>query len=416
MRVSGARVVIGCLLISLLASTPSLTPRAASPGLTLEQVRAAYGIDKLMQAGMDGSGQTVAVVATGGFKASDIDTFAKRYQLPTGNIQAVPVGNNPSWTEVNSVEFTMDAEIIDAMAPKATILVFEGPSIIAPQVLSGKAPNVLDAILKDGRASAISLSYDGCDLSRSTSDADQLLAMTKRVHDAGLSLFHGAGDHAAYFCADSGQNTTDPSVAFVVSSPYVTALGGVTLSMTANKIENEVVWVAPARKAGTGGGLSTRFPIPDYQKPFLLVDENPKAMRQIPDAAGDADPASGFAFYCTATKSNGWLTTGGDSATGPLWTGGVALVNQYLAEHLKDLPGGPYRLHGPEDLYTLAQAYAQGKVDKPPFRDITQGNNLVYKARKGYDLTTGIGTPDFYNIALDLEALYRAKLLPVTAP
>jgi kumamolisin len=380
--------------------------QAAPGGLTLDQVRAAYGIDKLMQTGIDGHGQTVAILAVSGFLQSDIDTFVKRYHLPTPDIQVKTVGKVADTPEL---EYTMDTEIVDAMAPGATLFVYEGLSIVNPKALDGKTKTTLDAVLSDGQATIISLSYDSCELDFTPQQAKVILDITHQIHDAGITFYHGAGDYGAYRCASDSNSAyaTTPAVNFIAASPYVTALGGTTLSMTGTQYGSEIVWVNTQKKSGTGGGLSTHFPLPDYQVPFLLKDANPKSMRQVPDAAADADPNSGFPFYFSAASA-GWINTGGDSATAPLWAGATALVNQYLDAHLKDLKGGPFRLHAPEDLYRLAAAYAQGKVDLPPFHDITEGDNLYYKAGKGYDLTTGLGTPDFYNIALDMEKLYRA--------
>ena len=53
-------------------------------------------------------------------------------------------------------------------------------------------------------------------------------------------------------------------------------------------------------------------------------------------------------------------------------------------------------------LYTLSNA---ANVPFPAFHDVTTGNNLYYPAAANYDLASGLGTPDVYNIARDLNAL-----------
>jgi kumamolisin len=52
-------------------------------------------------------------------------------------------------------------------------------------------------------------------------------------------------------------------------------------------------------------------------------------------------------------------------------------------------------------LYALFNAHPQF----PAFHDITTGNNLNYPAVTGYDLASGIGSPDVYNMARDFVTL-----------
>ena len=39
----------------------------------------------------------------------------------------------------------------------------------------------------------------------------------------------------------------------------------------------------------------------------------------------------------------------------------------------------------------------------PPFHDVTSGTNGQYSAGSGWDPVSGLGTPDLWNIARDLE-------------
>jgi len=114
--------------------------------------------------------------------------------------------------------------------------------------------------------------------------------------------------------------------------------------------------------------------------------------RQVPDIAANSDPSTGYAIYCTVppdcSSSRPWIRVGGTSAAAPFWAAAAILVNQYVG---KRVISGP-RLY---QLASQAQTY-------PPFHDITSGNNLYYPATGGYDLATGLGTPDIFNLARDL--------------
>jgi kumamolisin len=79
----------------------------------------------------------------------------------------------------------------------------------------------------------------------------------------------------------------------------------------------------------------------------------------------------------------------------PIWAGFTAVIDQYLkASH--DAPVGFFN----PALYDLADS----SVPYPPFHDITEGGNDLYPATPGYDMVTGLGSPDVYNLARDLKA------------
>ena len=105
-------------------------------------------------------------------------------------------------------------------------------------------------------------------------------------------------------------------------------------------------------------------------------------------------------MYCTVINSgcpgSGWIIIGGTSASAPLWAGSTALINQYLQAQGKKRIG-----FANPALYGLFNAQQQF----PAFHDITMGNNLYYPATSAYDLASGIGSPDIYNLARDLVAL-----------
>ena len=98
-----------------------------------------------------------------------------------------------------------------------------------------------------------------------------------------------------------------------------------------------------------------------------------------------------------------WSSGGGTSQAAPIWAGMTAVINQYL----KRQGVKPVGFMNPA-LYALAN----NPQPFPPFHDILVGSNLVYRATPGYDLATGLGSPDAWNLARDLEAYQRARALP----
>ena len=91
------------------------------------------------------------------------------------------------------------------------------------------------------------------------------------------------------------------------------------------------------------------------------------------------------------------LVGGGTSSAAPVWAGITAVINQYLAERGSQPVG---------DLNPLLYRLAEG-ARLPAFHDVVLGGNAVYNATPGYDLVTGLGTPNVDNLAQDLLVARR---------
>jgi kumamolisin len=127
----------------------------------------------------------------------------------------------------------------------------------------------------------------------------------------------------------------------------------------------------------------------------LQAGPNAGNARAVPDVAADADPASGAAIVTAGHAQQG----GGTSQAAPIWAAIAVLIDQYL--HCQGL--GPVGFMNPA-LYHLAST----RQPYPPFHDVTRGSNLVDPAGPGYDLATGLGSPDVWNLARDLAAYEKA--------
>jgi kumamolisin len=187
----------------------------------------------------------------------------------------------------------------------------------------------------------------------------------------GVTITCAAGD------AGSGDGVADhkPHVDFPASSPHVLACGGTRLVGSGAAITSEVVWNEGSQSA-TGGGVSAFFALPGYQANAQVppIAGSKQRGRGVPDVAGDADPATGYAVRVDGQN----LVIGGTSAVAPLWAGLVALINQKL--------GHPVGFLNPLLYGSLA---GKGVVN-----DISVGNNGAYSARAGWDPCTGLGSPN----------------------
>ena len=155
---------------------------------------------------------------------------------------------------------------------------------------------------------------------------------------------------------------------------------------------SEQAWFDVPLTVGTGGGVSAVFDRPDWQRGVL--PDRDADRRLTPDVAAVADPFTGVRIVFQQTP----LVGGGTSQAAPIWAGLAAVMNQYLLAN-----GG--RPLG--DLNPLLYRIAQG-APLPAFRDVTLGGNVVADATPGYDLVTGLGTPDVDNLVRNVLVLQRA--------
>jgi len=385
-------------------------------GLAPDDLLRAYDIDALRDQGIDGSGETVVVGAPdgGSFLQSDFDEFARQF-----SDQKYPV---PPWQPAiegperagdltpGSDEWEMDIEVVHEIAPGAAIVLATNAAPNSTANAVNSLPNFFQQILAKHPGAIFTNSIGWCE----TAWGQALVNAVKSVFDtgdqAGDTVFVSTGDTAAYACLQLAWGAKPPSpanraVQAPAVAPGVTAVGGTRLSVAEDgSWYNETVWEEPATTNGTGGGLSAYLAMPNWQQGPGVQNQFSNGKRQIPDVSADADPDSGVAVYQSAKNPRGevegsWGLGGGTSLATPIWAGITALVNQYLkSQGLK-----PAGFLNPA-LYALAgthQAY-------PPFHDITDGTNLAYPATPGYDLATGLGTPDAWNLARDLAAYQKS--------
>jgi subtilase family serine protease len=352
-------------------------PNVAPNGLVPSQVATAYGFDQLWLANR-GAGQTIGIVDA--FDHPDIEKsltiFDNRFKLPTctsanGCFRKVyATGTNPgappSDRTIWQYEIALDVEWAHAMAPDANILLVESNSDQLSDMM--QAVNVA---VQNG-ATVVSMSWGGLEFNKETKFDSSFLAAN------------------VVFVAASGDFGT--GVLYPAASPYVTAVGGTTLSVDVKgNYIGETAW------SESGGGLSQYESEPSYQS-LLNIPTNSKNQRGVPDVAYDADPNTGFTLYTTLPLV-GWFEFGGTSAGAPHWAALMAITDSLR------VAAGKSPLSGANTaLYNSATSNYAGN-----YYDITSGSNgscgaPVCTAVPGYDYVTGLGSPAAINIANTLTA------------
>lgn len=360
-------------------------------GLGPEALLRTYQVESLAKRGFTGKGMTVVVFAFDGFDQADLDMFTSTFGLPPFTPEVVG-----EIATQRSGEATMDLEAVHAIAPDAkTVLINARQTISAAGPYEKIAAMMDDAEIRfPGAVWSFSIGW-GCDKLITAADLEPVRTALRAAHGEGTTSFNASGDLAGLECK-GGENWSTPpgpdeiGLDAVASVPEMTDVGGTGLSTDVEGTWlSEQSWFDVPISQGTGGGVSNLFDRPEWQGQLKV----PGQQRLTPDISAVADPETGVKFVFNRAVFAG----GGTSLAAPIWAGITAVLDQYLVEN-----GG--RLIG--DFNPMLYEVAQG-AQLPGFRDVTLGGNAVDDAVAGYDLVTGLGTPNVGNLAEDLLAIQR---------
>jgi Subtilase family len=341
-------------------------------GFTPAQIRHAYGFDKVFfQSGGqeipgDGRGMTIALFEVGdtpgliddlhifdsAFGLPDLTSWLPGYPQPTTpSLETIGVGGQLPPPGGSETEEILDVEWVHAVAPAASILVVEAADhsqLPQADALAAAQPGVV----------VVSNSYSTYDYLESPYELGDDVSFTTPVGHGGVTFLDSSGD--------TGAPSHPPSF-----SPNVISVGGTSLALDpAGNYGYETGW------AGSGGGLSLYQPLPAFQRRAVSPGVN---RREVPDVSIVGNPNTGVMVY--DPLRGGWAVGGGTSLSAPLWAAIIAIADQGRAINgLGSLDGATQTL---PDLYRLP---------KRDFHDITVGNN-GFRAHRGYDLVTGLGSP-----------------------
>jgi subtilase family serine protease len=367
-----------------------------------------YDISTLYSAGIDGTGQKLVIVGQTDIYMSDIQNFRSQFGLTANNPTLVLTGPDPGFSPGDAIESDLDLEWSGAVARKATILFVYSQNVFTS----------VEYAIDEDLAPVISMSYGGCEIGAGTGAE----AIAQQGNAEGITWMNSSGDSGAAGCdydvtaATHGLAVTSPA-----DVPEITAVGGTelnegssgwsatngsTLASVTGYLPEEA-WddiVAGYDIESGGGGASVVFSKPWWQTGPGVPNDG---ARDVPDvsltASADHD---GYLIY-DATYG-GWLPIGGTSASSPSFAGIVALINQYVAIMSPQSKTGQGNIN--PSLYSLAQN------SSGVFHDVTGGSNVVpcksgttgcttgsygYKAGPGFDLATGLGSVDAYNLVMN---------------
>ncbi|HEX3573603.1 MAG TPA: S53 family peptidase [Rhodopila sp.] len=319
-----------------------------------------------------GKGASVGIIELGGGeRPADLKTYLAGlgiHSVPKLTTVSIDHGKNHPTGDPNGPdgEVMLDIEVVSAIAPEAVIVVYFAPNTDA---------GFLDAITTAthdtiNKPSVISISWGGPESS-----------WTQQAMTAFDSAFQAAAAMGITVCVASGDDGSTDGVAdgadhvdFPASSAFALACGGTSLTASGTAISRESVWNDGAQGGAGGGGVSSVFALPAWQKGLqaAMTSGGHKAltMRGVPDVCGDADPQTGYNVRIDGKDT----VIGGTSAVAPLWAGLIARIN--------GANGAPLGFINPR-LYAASAS----------LNDVTDGNNGAFQAGQGWDACTGLGSP-----------------------
>jgi subtilase family serine protease len=392
---------------------------ASHVGLFPDQLQTAYGIAPLHQQGLQGQGVRLAIVGEGPTPLPDLTLFRDCFGLA-----GTPLHIHGGAGVQPILESTLDASVVSAVAPKlASFDLWVRPlAETSDDGDVGGFLQLLGAPLEAAQTGAplpdvVSVSYGICEAQVAPFTAARTLVnrLLASYASLGITVVVAAGDSGSSTCArgiPAKQLTaTDktPRVSWPASSPWVLSVGGTNLtlnpdnSIASTGVWNDTTFPPPYRtRAGGGGGQSLLATRPWWQP--ATSSALPDA-RLVPDVSAFADVKPGYAIVCSAFVQGcgppqpgpTLVVVGGTSAAAPLVAGMIALWIQKAREE-----GLPRVGFVPPLLYSTAA------TDPAAFVDITLGNNAIFapasccRARTGYDLASGLGSPLADAIANDL--------------
>jgi kumamolisin len=357
------------------AGAPGPSPNISnSPPYLPSEILKAYNADGL---GLDGSGQTIAILIDTFPADADMQAFWQQASLPVTLAQIEKINVSGGQLAPPEGEETLDAQWTSGMAPGATIRIYATGGLQFTAL-----DQALDMIIDDlpaqpgMRQLSISLGLGETYLNGPGGEVAVQHQKFLKLAAAGVNVFVSTGD-AGSNPDDTGHSSDGPTQAeYASSDPCVIAVGGTTLQLALDgSVASEVGW------SSGGGGKSIYFPRPVWQTGPGVGGSN----RLVPDVSATADPDDGGFVLL-----NGHVQQiGGTSWSTPIWAGICALINSGRQKAGK--PALPFLNPLIYPLATLG------------FRDILAGSNGLYHATPGFDLVTGLGTPNVQALAQALS-------------
>lgn len=393
-----SNIVTNCVV-----STPAQCPAP-------QVLRGAYGIQPLLDRGIDGRGETITVLSfqrlclasssgTARVPASsgppippdvtdirkDLAAYDGEFGLPPARIEVVTnlAGSAHPWEAGD--EEVGNFEKLHTVAPAATLRVVQLPCDVINTTANATSDMLAALRLAVSDTDVASINWCVGEHNFTAAQVTQMHSALQWAAAHQVTVDGSSGDTGASGCE---WPTADPFVkeaSLPASDPLVLGVGGtdLTANLSTGAYISETAWTVPGLGGVSGGGFSRLYATPAYQYGVPGISTT----RGMPDVSAVA----GGSLLIFAAGGKTYLTTAeGTSGSAPLWGGVLALADQYAHHDLGVVNPAIYRIAG-------SSAYHQA------FHDVTTGNNTLtfggvtitgYQAGPGWDPVTGWGSPN----------------------
>jgi hypothetical protein len=469
-----------------------------------------YNILPLWQAGIDGTGETIAIVADSNINPSDIDSFRSEFSLPAKKLNIINYGPDPG-RNGDEDEADLDVEWSGAVAKNATIDLVVANDSNASNGIFGAAAYVIN----NNTAPLLNVSFGACEQAFGTATNQFIDLIWEQAAAQGITVLVASGDADAagcdrgnsiayngdaanglsstpfnvsvggtdfsgnfpnpnkYWSATNNPVTEQSALSYIPETPWndscanplilnALQVNGTTSDATTQALCNDDSSAVQAFLNTIGGGgaasscaisgpdptnpCASGYPKPAWQSGVPGIPQD--GVRDTPDVSLMSGNGIWSSFYlaCDSDASGGpcnttfYIAAGGTSFATPIFAGMLALVEQkQQAAGLGNVNYVLYKLGAAEYSKSSSTACSSSNVlpgNSCIFYDITQGSNSTpcliftldcntgdaieqlgtltgYYAGPGYDLSSGLGTINAYNLVEKWNSA-SSKFLPTT--
>jgi Pro-kumamolisin, activation domain/Bacterial Ig-like domain (group 3)/FG-GAP-like repeat len=331
---------------------------------------------------LDGSGQTIAIVANSNINPQDVIDFRNLFGLPANFSSANVIVNGPDpGLGPNETEADLDVQVSGMVAAIATIKL-----VVSEDTKTASGVDLSALYIVDNNiAPVMSESFGGCEASLTSAGNEFYSMLWEQAVAQGITPMVSAGDSGSAACDDSGKGVAVKGIAVngLASTPYNVAVGGTDFDDVGTQMSGgywsstnstdgtlrsaqgyikETTWNDSCAATATsatlntvctsadvisagGGGPSSLYAKPEWQSGIIpkgiAVGDN---HRYLPDVSLFSSVNSlSDSFYlvcqadavhagnppsCASSGAFSFLGVGGTSAASPAFAGIMALVNQ----------------------------------------------------------------------------------------
>src|ERR1700691_920058 len=388
-----------------------------------------YGLPSVYGSGIQGAGQSIAVVGFSRVADSDVEFFQQLAGLPVQDptIRIPSNGTDPGppnqGANCYQEEATADVERAFGVAHNASVIldVTEGPQSPCQGGITDLLNLPIADVIDNDVAPILTISFSGCEADTGMPQVLFADSLFQQGAAEGISTFVAAGDSGIASCAPHGFTTPPPAagtptavvgINYLCASSYVTCVGRTQFNDTSDPSEYwastnsgdllsalsyipEGAWnqSSPTQLVAGGGGSSQWIEQSPWQS-GVGVPIN--GQRNVPDVAFTASGHDAY-YLCFAEPSGeGDCSQGnfigfyGTSGSAPSMAGIMALVDQKL---------GVRQGNFSPTLYSLAATPSNGV-----FNDVTVASSGV--------ASCSVGTPSLCNNSITLATGSNPAVLP----